>query len=402
MKIDISKINSEALKIGMELANSLQLGMDFKKHDLAYVVGGCVRDLVRAELGQTEYPEIHDVDIATNRPMDDIIRNFRTESNNGEAHGTLLVFRKGIPFEVTQFRTDGEYTDGRHPDSVKFAKTFEEDVTRRDFTINAIGMDGDGNLIDPTNGIKDIQHGVIRAVGNPEERFKEDALRILRAIRFSINFNYIIDADTICGMLKTVSGLANISGERVRGEILKLNKQNGGFVRFLKIVKQIGADKYLECFKDVLFDDLLKDADKIKDFTNENVFPIILNNAIDYRATAKRFACTRDDIRQYAWYKDNYWTFFLADGMISWTKLVKLYSGDYETLLKLYGQKPIWQYREDTAKYLSKHPVDSTVFSKELLEQGVEPGERFGELLAKKVEDEYNYKAKVYEFRNKH
>ena len=71
-------------------------------------------------------------------------------------------------------------------------------------------MDGDGNLIDPTNGIKDIQNGIIRAVGNPEERFKEDALRILRAIRFSINFNYVIDADTICGMLKTVSGLANI------------------------------------------------------------------------------------------------------------------------------------------------------------------------------------------------
>lgn len=115
MKIDISKINSEELKIGMELANSLQLGLDFKKHHLAYVVGGRVRDLVRAELGQTEYPEIHDVDIATNRPMDDIIRNFRTESNNGEAHGTLLMFRKGIPFEVTRFRTDGEYTDGRHP-----------------------------------------------------------------------------------------------------------------------------------------------------------------------------------------------------------------------------------------------------------------------------------------------
>ena len=92
----------------------------------------------------------------------------------------------------------------------------------------------------------------------------------------------------------------------------------------------------------------------------------------------------------------------MADGMISWSMLVKLYSGDYETLLKLYGQKPIWQYREDTAKYLSKHPVDSTVFSKELLEQGVKPGREFGERLAKKVEDEYNYKAKVYEFRNKH
>lgn len=262
-------------------------------------------------------------------------------------------------------------------------------------------MDGDGNLIDPTNGIKDIQNGIIRAVGNPKERFKEDALRILRAIRFSINFNYVIDADTICGMLKTVSGLANISNERVRGEILKLNEQNGGFVRFLKIVKQIGAEKYLECFKDVLFDDLLRDADKIKDFTNENVFPIILNNAVDYRATAKRLACTRDDIRQYAWYKDNYWTFFLADGMINWTKLVKLYSGDYETLLKLYGQDPIWKYREDTAKYLNKHPVDSTVFSKELLEQGVAPGREFGERLAEKIEAEYDYKAKVYEFRNK-
>lgn len=399
MKIDITKITSAELKSGMELAKSISY--DFGSYD-AYIVGGCVRDIARAELGQTKYPEIHDVDIATNMSMEELVSHYKTASNNGEAHGTMLVFSAGTPFEVTQFRTDGTYSDGRHPDSVKFAKTFDEDVTRRDFTINAIGMNGDGEFIDPVGGLKDIESGIIRAVGNPEDRFNEDALRILRGIRFSINFNYVIHTDTILAMIKCASGLANISGERVRGEILKLNKQNGGFVRFLRIIKQIGADKYLECFKDVLFDDLLRDADKIKDFTNKNVFPIILNNAIDYRATAKRFACTRDDVRQYAWYKDNYWTFFLADGMIGWTKLVKLYSGDYETLLKLYGQEPIWQYREDTAKYLSKHPVDSTVFSKELLEQGVKPGERFGELLAKKVESEYNYKAKVYEFRTKH
>ena len=153
MKIDLAKYSTNnELNLAMMLISQINsYGYE------AYAVGGCVRDLVRYELGQTDTPNIHDVDIATNMPIEKLQENFTTRSNNGEAHGTILVlFRAGlefagydpVPFEVTQFRTDGDYSDGRHPDSVTFAKTFKEDASRRDLTINALGLDADGNVME--------------------------------------------------------------------------------------------------------------------------------------------------------------------------------------------------------------------------------------------------------------
>ena len=165
MKIDISKIKTVEFEEGLKLCASIKSSFGDNE---AYVVGGCVRDILRAAAGQTEYPEIHDVDIATNMPMDILTRRYKTASNNGEAHGTMLVFMGDIPFEVTQFRTDGTYSDGRHPDSVTFAKTFDEDVQRRDFTINAIGIDGDGTIIDPVNGVTDITNSYLRRRPGPQ------------------------------------------------------------------------------------------------------------------------------------------------------------------------------------------------------------------------------------------
>ena len=156
MKIDLSTIKNDLLTSGMKLASAIE-SMGYE----AYLVGGCVRDMVRWSLGQSGFPDIHDIDISTNMPIEELQKTFKTASNNGEAHGTILVFQDGEPFEVTQFRTDGAYTDGRHPDSITFAKTFKEDCLRRDFTINAMGLSGKGEVIDYYGGIADVENGII-------------------------------------------------------------------------------------------------------------------------------------------------------------------------------------------------------------------------------------------------
>lgn len=190
----------------------------------AYIVGGCVRDIVYwHETGAKGNPEVHDVDITTNMPIDELYAcdKFRCTSNNGEAHGTILVIYKGIPFEVTQFRMDGTYTDGRHPDSVQFTNSFEEDTKRRDFTINAMGIDCEGNVIDYHNGVEDLFNKVIRTVGDPKERFSEDALRIIRALRFAARFDMDIDDDTINAIVELAPTLKKVAKERIGAEILK-------------------------------------------------------------------------------------------------------------------------------------------------------------------------------------
>ena len=192
MKIDWSKFNDEVQK-GVALCREIE-----KYGHEAYIVGGCVRDIVLwQKAGGKGDPKVHDVDIATNMPIEDLYDNFKCTSNNGEAHGTILVLYKGEAFEVTQFRTDGDYTDGRHPDSVQFTKSFRDDTARRDFTINAMGIDADGNLIDYHGGEQDLDNGILRTVGNAKQRFSEDALRIIRALRFASRFGMKIDDETI-------------------------------------------------------------------------------------------------------------------------------------------------------------------------------------------------------------
>lgn len=171
LRVDWSKFD-DGVRSGVALCKDIE-----KFGHEAYIVGGC-----RGE------PGVHDVDIATNMPIDELYSKFKCTSNNGEAHGTILVIYDGIAFEVTQFRTDGEYSDGRHPDSVAFTKSFEEDTARRDFTINAMGIDADGNLIDCHGGEQDLENGILRTVGDAKQRFGEDALRIIRASRFAARF----------------------------------------------------------------------------------------------------------------------------------------------------------------------------------------------------------------------
>ena len=143
----------------------------------AWYVGGCVRDTL---LGR----EIHDWDVTTSALPEQTMACFAHCVPTGIRHGTVTVLEDGVSAEVTTYRTDGSYADGRHPDQVTFVRTLAKDLARRDFTINAMAMDDQGRLVDLWDGQQDLKDKIIRCVGEPERRFREDALRMLRAIRF--------------------------------------------------------------------------------------------------------------------------------------------------------------------------------------------------------------------------
>ena len=183
----------------------------------AYVVGGCVRDWA---LGMTP----HDFDICTAAAPKDMQRIFQGEKTieTGLKHGTLTVVLDKMPLEITTFRLDGEYLDGRHPASVRFTSHVEEDLSRRDFTVNAMAYSPRAGLVDPFGGREDCRRGIIRCVGAPEQRFSEDALRILRALRFSARLGFPIDGRTDAALREGRSMLQKISRERIAAELTGL------------------------------------------------------------------------------------------------------------------------------------------------------------------------------------
>ncbi len=181
----------------------------------AYAVGGCVRDSL---FGQTP----HDWDITTSAEPQAVKSLFNRTIDTGLQHGTVTVRMGGQGFEVTTYRIDGDYGDGRHPDSVSFTKSLEEDLKRRDFTINAMAYNDEAGLVDIFGGQEDLKRGLIRCVGAPEERFQEDALRILRAARFAARFGFEIDPEAKRVMKEKAETLHKVSAERIREEFVKL------------------------------------------------------------------------------------------------------------------------------------------------------------------------------------
>ena len=183
----------------------------------AYAVGGCVRDSL---LGL----EPHDWDICTSalpEQMQQVFSGYRTVET-GLKHGTLTVVIEHVPYEVTTFRIDGDYTDHRHPDSVIFVDDLTRDLARRDFTVNAMAWSPDTGLQDPFGGQQDLAAKLIRCVGEPEQRFDEDALRILRALRFAAVYDFEIEPSTDSALRKMAPDLKRIAGERIRDELLRL------------------------------------------------------------------------------------------------------------------------------------------------------------------------------------
>ena len=181
----------------------------------AYVVGGCVRDSVLGRKPQ-------DWDITTSAKPDQVKKLFFRTIDTGLKHGTVTVILERECFEVTTYRIDGKYEDSRHPKEVRFTPNLEEDLKRRDFTVNAMAYNEERGLVDIFGGMEDIRTGVIRCVGDPLERFNEDALRMLRAIRFSAQLGYVIDDATREGIRCLAPTLKNISAERIQTELVKL------------------------------------------------------------------------------------------------------------------------------------------------------------------------------------
>lgn len=194
----------------------------------AYLVGGCVRDSI---LKRT----IHDYDITTSATPDEMLEIFKGKRiiETGLQHGTITIVIDGEPYEVTTYRIDGNYSDNRRPDKVTFTKSLEEDLKRRDFTINAMAYNDEVGLIDPFNGMEDIKYHKIRCVGRAEDRFSEDALRILRAIRFASQLGFMVDSDASFNIHKMYKNLENISIERINSEFCKIALSSEFYVQIV-------------------------------------------------------------------------------------------------------------------------------------------------------------------------
>lgn len=182
----------------------------------AYAVGGCVRDSILRRAP-------HDWDICTSALPDETMEVFKQYHviPTGLKHGTVMVIINHEAYEITTYRVDGQYSDGRHPDSVKFAPNLNEDLARRDFTINAIALTKD-ELVDPFGGINDIENRIIKCVGSAAHRFEEDALRILRAIRFACQLDFEIAPDIEREIRMQYKSLNKISVERINSELCKM------------------------------------------------------------------------------------------------------------------------------------------------------------------------------------
>ena len=185
----------------------------------AYAVGGCIRDSI---LGRK--PD--DWDITTSAKPEQVKEIFTKTIDTGIQHGTVTVMRNHIGYEVTTYRIDGEYEDSRHPKEVIFTSDLLEDLKRRDFTINAMAYNEETGLVDAFGGIQDIENKIIRCVGNPVCRFEEDALRMMRAVRFSAQLGYEIEEETQNAIKVLAPNLKNISAERIQVELMKLLVSN--------------------------------------------------------------------------------------------------------------------------------------------------------------------------------
>lgn len=181
----------------------------------AYFVGGSVRDVLL-------HRHVHDVDITTSAYPEEVKELFDKSIDTGIKHGTVTVLYGGESYEITTFRTESDYQDFRRPDHVTFVQNLDEDLKRRDFTINALAMDMHGDIVDLFNGIEDLKNHIIRAVGNPEKRFHEDALRMMRAVRFMSQLEFKLEEKTEQAIKDNHELLKKISVERIREEFVKM------------------------------------------------------------------------------------------------------------------------------------------------------------------------------------
>lgn len=215
--INDQNINGQDKDVRIQIPRQVEFIVNrLQKHGYeAFAVGGCVRD---ALLGR----EPNDWDITTSARPEQVKAIFKRTIDTGIQHGTVTVMEDHIGFEVTTYRIDGEYEDGRHPKQVQFTPDLREDLRRRDFTINAMAYSPEAGVVDLFGGQEDMNNGIIRCVGSAEERFDEDALRIMRAVRFAAQLGFSIENKTFDAVKKLAPNLKKISAERIQVELSKL------------------------------------------------------------------------------------------------------------------------------------------------------------------------------------
>lgn len=230
----------------------------------AYAVGGCVRDTL---LGKTPC----DWDICTSALPWETLQIFKDMRviETGLKHGTVTVIVRHIPYEITTFRIDGEYLDSRRPENVSFVRDIKEDLSRRDFTVNAMAYNPQKGIVDLFCGQQDLQKGLIRAVGDAEKRFAEDALRIMRALRFAGVYDFEIEKTTAKALNKNAPLLRNIAKERI-------------FAEFKKLLDSCGGEKILLSFPEVI-------QEILPEF-NKNIYPLAVNKTFSVNGLKLRFA----------------------------------------------------------------------------------------------------------------
>lgn len=210
-------LNRTSIKIELPKDVRYIIGVLREQGYEAYAVGGCVRDSI---LGRTP----GDWDITTSALPQEVKNLFRRTVDTGLQHGTVTIMLGKNGYEVTTYRIDGKYEDSRHPKNVEFTPNLEEDLKRRDFTINAMAYNDEHGIVDIFDGIGDLRNGIIRCVGNAHDRFGEDALRILRAVRFSAQLGFVIDEATVAAAIELSPTLERISSERIHTELGKMLK----------------------------------------------------------------------------------------------------------------------------------------------------------------------------------
>jgi len=232
----------------------------------AYIVGGCVRDMLTGKLP-------NDYDITTSATPEQVKQLFDKTADTGIKHGTVTVIVEKTPIEVTTFRTENSYTDSRHPDNVEFVTDIKYDLSRRDFTVNAMAYNNIDGLVDLFGGKADIENRILRAVGNPEKRFCEDSLRILRLYRFASVLDFSIEKNTLDAAKKYADTLKNVSCERIFSELTKAScgvntlalrlLTESGTLKFLGITNCKNAEKIgvLKNKKELRFFGFLKTTD---------------------------------------------------------------------------------------------------------------------------------------------
>jgi len=276
-------LNKDLLNLGKEVISILK-----DKGYEAYFVGGCVRDLL-LEM------EITDIDLTTNAKPEEINKIFEQVIPIGIEHGTVLVRYKKESFEITTYRTEGTYSDKRHPDYVQFIMSIEEDLKRRDFTINAMAMDEKERLLDPFKGREDINRKIIRAVGNPKDRFLEDPLRIIRAIRFSSQLGFSIEQETLQQMIELKGDIASLAQERITEEIrrLFLHKYVAKGVRY---ILNTGIDNHLPIIKEYpyVLRDIVDRIKPIKEFSDLISLFHIKEKKIPISKWIKEWKCSKE------------------------------------------------------------------------------------------------------------